>query len=151
MDRICGCLYVHFETILDYTRNEQMWCLEAFRGNANCAKHLRYITSHVGTPKNVSGENMTRLAEVKKMSKKRSKLKVIIHAFRLSRYSSSERHGMPPKGMGGHWKGVIWLGTNMWMPLRLFQGNFAFHDKWTNEVFRGFWSKCKLCQAPTLC
>ena len=40
-------------------RNEQMRFSEAFRGNANGAKHLRNGTSHVDTPRNVLGENMT--------------------------------------------------------------------------------------------
>ena len=39
---------------------------------------------------------------------------------------------------GGHWKGVMWLGTNMWMPLLSFRDSFRFHEKWTNGVFRGF-------------
>ena len=37
-----------------------------------------------------------------KKSQKQPELKVIIHAFGLSRSSSSERHGMPPRAMGGH-------------------------------------------------
>ena len=62
LERICACLYVHFELILGFTRNEQMMCLEALWGNANFAKHPHNVTSHAGTPRNVSGENMTRLA-----------------------------------------------------------------------------------------
>ena len=34
--------------------------------------------------------------------------------------------------MGGHWKWVTWLGTNIWIPLRSFRSNFGFHEKWTN-------------------
>ena len=33
---------------------------------------------------------------------------------------------------GGHWKWVMWLGKNMWMPLCLFRNNFKFHEKWIN-------------------
>ena len=43
--------------------------LEAFRGNANGAKHPRNFSSHVGTPSNVSGENFTRSGEVQKCHK----------------------------------------------------------------------------------
>ena len=59
MERIYGCIYVHFETILGFTRNEQMRCSIAFRGNANGAKYPRNVTSHVGFPRNVSGEILT--------------------------------------------------------------------------------------------
>ena len=68
-DLECVCLYVHFDTVLTFTRNEQMRCLDAFRGNANGDKHMRNVTSHVGTPRNVSGENMTRPREVQKRRK----------------------------------------------------------------------------------
>ena len=51
---------------LVFTRNEQMRCLETFRGNANGGKHTRSVTSHVDNPRNFSGENMTRLGKVKK-------------------------------------------------------------------------------------
>ena len=51
---IYGCLYVHFESILGFTRNEQMECLEAFRGNENGVKHTLNVISHVGTPGNFS-------------------------------------------------------------------------------------------------
>ena len=30
LKQICGCLYVHFEAILGFTKNEQMECSEAF-------------------------------------------------------------------------------------------------------------------------
>ena len=66
MERICGCLYVYFETILGFTRNEQMRCLDVFRGNTNGAKHPHNVTSHVSFLRNVSGENMTRSIEVRK-------------------------------------------------------------------------------------
>ena len=85
----------------------------------------------------------------KKMSQKQPKLKVIIHAFRFSWGPSSKRHGMPRRRMGGHWKGVMWLGTNMWMPLHSFRCNFGFHEKWTNGVLRGFSRQHKWCQAST--
>ena len=63
-------IYVHFETILGFTRNEQMGCLEAFRGNANGVKHTRNVTSHVGILRNnVFGENITRPVEVQKCRK----------------------------------------------------------------------------------
>ena len=87
-------------------------------------------------------------AEVKKMSQKQPKLKIIIHAFGFSRGPSSEHHRMPPRGMRGHCKGVMWLGTNMWRSLRSFQCNFGFHEKWTNGVFRCFSRQCKLRQRP---
>ena len=69
MELIYGCLYIHFEAILDFTRNEQMGCSEAFRGSEIGVKHPRNVTSHVGTPRNVSGENMTRPIEVQKCRK----------------------------------------------------------------------------------
>ena len=65
MERIYRCFYVHFDTILCFMRNEQMVCLEAFRGTTNGAKHPRNIISHVGLPRNVSRENTTRPGEVK--------------------------------------------------------------------------------------
>ena len=63
------------------------------------------------------------------MSQKQSKLKVIIHVFGFSRGSSSKRHAMPPMDMGGHLERDMWLGTNMWMFLRSFRGNFVFPEK----------------------
>ena len=69
MERIYGCLYVHFEAILSFIRNEQMGCLEALLGNTNGAKHPRNVTSHVGYPKNASGEIMTRPENVENVSK----------------------------------------------------------------------------------
>ena len=69
--------------------------------------------------------------------------------FRLSPDPSYGCHGMPPRDMGGYWKGVMWLGTNMWMPLRSFWGKFGFHEEWINWVFRGFSRTCKWCQLPT--
>ena len=47
-----------------------MGCLEGFRGNENDAKHTSNVISHVGTPRNVSGKNITRLKKVKQMSQK---------------------------------------------------------------------------------
>ena len=113
---------------MGFTINEQKGCSEAFRGNANCAKHPYNDTNHVGTPRNVSRENMTWPGEFKNVPKK-PKMKVIIHAFGFSRGPSFERHGMPPRGLGGHWKGVMSLGTKMWMPLRSFRCSFSFHEK----------------------
>ena len=55
-------------------RNEQKWCLDAFRGNANGAKHTRNVSSHILTPNNVSGENMTRREKVKKKRLKTAKI-----------------------------------------------------------------------------
>ena len=72
----------------------------------------------------------------------------IIHAFGLSRGPTSECHGMPSRDMGGHSKGVIWLGTNMWMSLRSLRDKLGFYEKWTNGVFRGFSRQHKWCQAP---
>ena len=74
------------------------------------------------------------------MSQKQPKLKVIIHAFRLFRDLSSERHGMPPRDMGVHLKGVMWLGTNIRMPLLSLRGDFGFHENEQMrclETFRG--------------
>ena len=58
--------------------------------------------------------------------------------FRTFLGSRSERHEMPPKDMWGHWKWVMWLGTNMWMPLCSFRDNFRFHEKWTNGISEDF-------------
>ena len=63
---ICGFIYVYFEAILSSTRNEQMRSSKPFRGNANGAKHPRNVISHIGSPKNVSRENMTRPGEIQK-------------------------------------------------------------------------------------
>ena len=65
--------------------------LESFRGNVNCAKDSHNVTSHVGTPKNVSGENMTRPGEVKNVPK--TAKNVIIHAFRLFRPRAAKAMG----------------------------------------------------------
>ena len=69
LERTYGYLYVYFEEILGFTRNEQMGCLEAFRCNANGAKHMRNVTSHVGSPRNFLGEYMTRPGKVQKCRK----------------------------------------------------------------------------------
>ena len=90
---------------------------------------------------------MTRPKKCPKLSKKHPKLKVIIHAFRLSWGSSSERHRMRPRDMGGHCKGVMGLGTNLCVPLCSFHDNLGFHEKWTYEVFGGFFRQHKWCQA----
>ena len=148
LERIYWCIYVHFEAILCFTRNEQMRCSESFRGNLNGAKHPRNIISHVSFPRSFLGENMTRPGEVKKISQKQPKLKVIIHTFGLSRGSSFKCHGMSPKAIGGCWKRGMWLGTNIWMPLHSFRDNFMFHVKWKNETFIVFSRQHKWCQAP---
>ena len=83
MERIYECIYVHLETILGFTKNKQIGCLEAFRGNANGVNHPRNVTSHVGSPRNVSGEYMIRSGEVQ--IRKLPKLKVT-HSVR--KYSS---------------------------------------------------------------
>ena len=152
LEQICGCLYIPFKTNVGFTRNEKMGFSEAFRGNTNGAKHPRNATSYAGFLRNnVSGENMSRLGEAQKFPKNGQKLKVIIHAFGLSRGPSSERHEMPPRAMGGPWNGVMWIERNIWMHLCSFLGNFRFHEKWTNGVFKGFMRQHKWCQAPVQC
>nr|ABD83275.1 Fgenesh protein 14 [Beta vulgaris] len=69
LERIYGWIHVHFEAILGFTRNEQIVRLETFRGNKNGAKHPRNVTSNVGFPSNVSGEDMTMPEEVQKCPK----------------------------------------------------------------------------------
>ena len=61
--------FIYFETVLDFTRNEQMGCLEAFQGNTNSVKHLRNLTSHIGFPRNVWGEKWTLPRKVQKCLK----------------------------------------------------------------------------------
>ena len=96
---------------------------------------MRNVASHFGFPRNVSEENMDRPGEVQKCPKNNQNWRFIIHAFGLFRGPSSERRGIPPRDMGGHWKGVMWLRTNMWMHLRSFQGNLGFHEKYTLSDF----------------
>ena len=55
---------------MDFTRNEQMGCSEVFLGNANCAKHPLDVPSHVRTPMNVSGENMSQARRSQKGPRK---------------------------------------------------------------------------------
>ena len=129
-------------------RDEQIECPEAFRGNTNGVKHPHNVTSHVSFPRNVSGENMTRRREVKKCPKNSQNERLLYTLSDSPRVRSTEYHGMPRKDMGGHWKGVMWLGTNMWMLLRSFRGNFGFYEKSTNGVFRGFSREHKWCQTP---
>ena len=81
-----------------------MGCLNAFQSNTNVAKDPHNVTSHFGTRSNISGENMTRPGEGKKMSQKQPKLKLIIHAFGLSLGLSSERHRIPLRDIVGHWE-----------------------------------------------
>ena len=97
------------------------------------------------------GRKFNQAQESSKMSRKQPKLKVIIHAFGLSRGPSSEHYEMPPRDMWGDWKRVTWLGTNIWMPFGSFRGNFEFHEEWTNGVFRGFLRQFKWCHAPVQC
>ena len=52
-----------------FTRNELMGCSEAFQANANGVNHTPNVTSHVGTPMNILGENMTRDGKIKKCRK----------------------------------------------------------------------------------
>ena len=120
-----------FRGSFSFTRNEQMGCLKAFRGNINCAKHRRNATSHFGFPRTVLKENMTRPWKFQKCPKN-NKNWMLIYVLGLSRSPSFKRHGMPPRDMGGHWKGVMWLETKMWMPLCSFRNNFRLHEKWTN-------------------
>ena len=89
---------------------------------------------------------MTRPKKSTSMSKKQPKLKVIIHVFGLSRDPSSERHGIFPWDTGGHLKWGIWLGTNIWMPLRSFRGNFGFHEKWTNRGVQSLFEERQMVQ-----
>ena len=51
-----------------------MGCSDAFRGNANGAKYLRNVTSHVGAPKNISGEKYNQARRSPKISQKQPKL-----------------------------------------------------------------------------
>ena len=81
------------------------------------------------------------------MSQKQPKLKVINTRFWTFPGPELRTPRDAFRTMGGHWNVVMWLGTNMWMPLRSFQGNFGFHEKWTNEVFKSFSRQHKLCQS----
>ena len=69
LEQICGFLYVHFEPVFGFTRNEQMGCLKAFVGNTNDVKYPRNVTSYFGFTRNILGENMARPGEVQKCSK----------------------------------------------------------------------------------
>ena len=114
-----------------------MGCSEVFQGNENGAKHPHNVTSHIGFPRNVS-EKIWPGAEKYKNVAKTAKIEGYTR-FGLSRGPmSSERHGIPHRDMGGPWKGLMWLGTSMWMPLYSLRDNFGFHEKWTNGVFRNF-------------
>ena len=115
-----------------------MRCLEAFRCNTNGVKHPRNITSHVHLSRNFSGEKYDQARENPKMSQKQPTLKVIIHAFGFSRGPSSERYGISLRDMIRHRKGVMWLGTNMWVPLCSFRGNLGFtrnEQMWCYRLF----------------
>ena len=39
---------------------------------------------------------------------------------------------MPPRDMGGNWKGVTWLGMNLWIHLYSLRGNLGFDEKVIN-------------------
>ena len=139
LERICGCIYDHFETILGFTRNEQIGCSNAFRGNTNCTKHPHNITNHIGTPRNVSGEHMTRLGKVQNVPKT---TKIEGYNTRFRSFSGPELWTRRDASyVHGRWlERVMWLGTKMWMPLRSFRCSFRFREKWTNgdlEAFRG--------------
>ena len=56
---------------------------------------------------------MTGPGEDKKCLKNCKKLKVIIRAFGLDWGTSYGRCEMHPQNMGGHWKTVTWLETNI--------------------------------------
>ena len=55
LERIYRFIYVQFEAISCFTRNEQMGCLEAIRGNANGVTHTRNVTRHFNTLTTVLG------------------------------------------------------------------------------------------------
>ena len=82
----------YFEAILGFTRNEHMRCSKAFRGNANTAKYPDNVTSHVGSPKNVS-RKYDHARRSPKISQKQSILKVIIHASSFPRTRASNARG----------------------------------------------------------
>ena len=125
-----------------------MGCSEAFRGNENGVTYPRNITSHIGTPRNVS-EEIWPSPRRSENDPKTTKIEGYInHAFVLFRGTSSEHFEMPPRDMGGKWKGVMWLVMNMWMPLGSFRGNFGFHEKWTNGVFKGFQGNANGAEHP---
>ena len=71
------------------------------------------VTCHVAIHKNIFGEEYDWGRKILKMLEKQPKLKVIIHAFGLSRSPSSRCRGMPPREIGGHWKAITWVGTNI--------------------------------------
>ena len=48
-----------------------------------------------------------------------------LHRMHQIPLKTNERHRMPPRDIGGHLKGVMWLGTNIWMPLRSFESSEA--------------------------
>ena len=121
--------------------------LDAFRCNTNGVKHPCNVTSHVGLRKNVLEEIMIIPEKIQKYPKNSHDWR-LVHAFGLSRSPSSKRHGIPSSVMGGHWRGVMWFGTNIWMSLRWFRVNFRFHGKWINKMFRCFSRQHKRCQHP---
>ena len=49
------------------------------------------------------------------MSPKTAKIEGYNTRFRTFPGPSSERHGVPPTDMVGHWKGFKWLEMNIWM------------------------------------
>ena len=87
---------------------------------------------------------MTGPGESKKMAQNQPKLKVIIYAFGCSWGSSSECHGMPPTGMGRHWKRVMWIETNMWMLYVHFETVLNFTRNEQMGVFIGFFEAIEM-------
>ena len=76
--------------------------------------------------------------QVLSMFRKCTRCPCDLHKMHQIPLKTNERHGMPPRDMGGHLKGVMWLGTNIWMPLHSLRGNFGFHEKWTNKCSKAF-------------
>ena len=133
LERICGCLYVHLETILGFTRNEQMGCSEAFRGNASCAKHQ-------GTPRNVSGENISKPKEVQQCPKNSQN-------WRLQYTLSDFPEARAPNDTGwllGEWEVIGKESCGMEQICRciyvLFEAVLGFSRNEQMGCLKGFWS-----------
>ena len=126
-----------FEAILGFTRNEQMGWWTLFKATEMVPitqTMLQVMLALLGT---FWDKNMTGPGEVRKYPKNNLNWRLYT-PFEFSRGLSFGRHRMLPRDLGDHWKEVMWLGTNMWMPLRSFRGNFGFHEKWTNGVLEAF-------------
>ena len=149
LERICGCLYVHFDTFLGFTRNEQMGCLETFRDNANDANHLWInVTSHIDFPRNVSGENMTMPGETQKCPKNSQNWRLI--------YTLSYIPGVwaPNATWCLLWTWEV-IGKESCGLERIcgclyvhFETILGFTRNEQNKVFTGFSRQHKWCQAP---